>query len=226
MPFQVAYVIDPIQNIRGFFQWKNGKIEKLKGFYVYDDIGKPIKIEQTRKKAEEKADQKKSKLPIISLVLLCVCAIMFAVSLTSLNKQIKEQQEQQANLEQIIDEQNTSIKSLQSELSEKSIELEDGTTVDDLLALIESQQVQIDNQHEVISQLQAYVDKKTAGKEKTMIVFTSYTVQSGDTLGKICSKFEIDYASNINLIKSLNGIEDVNKIYVGQAILLPIQELN
>ena len=31
MPFQVAYVIDPIQNIRGFFQWKNGKTEKLKG---------------------------------------------------------------------------------------------------------------------------------------------------------------------------------------------------
>ena len=32
LPFQVAYVIDPIQNIRGFFQWKNGKIEKLKGY--------------------------------------------------------------------------------------------------------------------------------------------------------------------------------------------------
>ena len=39
MPFQIAYVIDPIQNIRGFFQWKNGKIEKLKGYYVYDDSG-------------------------------------------------------------------------------------------------------------------------------------------------------------------------------------------
>lgn len=33
-----------------FFQWKNGKIEKLKGYYVYDDIGKQIKIEQVKSK--------------------------------------------------------------------------------------------------------------------------------------------------------------------------------
>ncbi len=46
VPFQVAYVIDPIQKARGFFQWKNGSIEKLKGFYIYDDIGKQIIIEQ------------------------------------------------------------------------------------------------------------------------------------------------------------------------------------
>lgn len=37
-PFQVAYVIDPVQHIRGFFQWKNGKVEKLKGFYIYNEI--------------------------------------------------------------------------------------------------------------------------------------------------------------------------------------------
>ena len=35
LPFQIAYVIDPIQNIRGFFQWKDGKIQKLKGYYIY-----------------------------------------------------------------------------------------------------------------------------------------------------------------------------------------------
>lgn len=34
LPFQVAYVIDPVQHLRGFFQWKNGKIEKLHGFFV------------------------------------------------------------------------------------------------------------------------------------------------------------------------------------------------
>ena len=49
MPFQIAYVIDPIQNIRGFFQWKAGKVEKLRGFYIYDDVGKPVKIEQRRR---------------------------------------------------------------------------------------------------------------------------------------------------------------------------------
>ena len=39
LTFQVAYVIDPLQHLRGFFQWKNGKVEKLKGFYIYDDLG-------------------------------------------------------------------------------------------------------------------------------------------------------------------------------------------
>lgn len=44
--FQVAYVIDPIQTQRGFFQWKNGKIEKLSGYFIYDEIGKPIEFSQ------------------------------------------------------------------------------------------------------------------------------------------------------------------------------------
>ena len=50
IPFQVAYVIDPVQHLRGFFQWKNGKVEKLKGFYIYDELGKQIKINQPKPK--------------------------------------------------------------------------------------------------------------------------------------------------------------------------------
>ena len=50
IPFQVAYVIDPVQHLRGFFQWKGGKVEKLKGFYIYDDLGKTIKIDQPKVK--------------------------------------------------------------------------------------------------------------------------------------------------------------------------------
>ncbi len=36
MDFQVAYVIDPVHITRGFFQWKNRRVEKLKGFYIYE----------------------------------------------------------------------------------------------------------------------------------------------------------------------------------------------
>lgn len=35
LDFQIAYVVDPVSNIRGFFQWKNNCIEKLDGFYIY-----------------------------------------------------------------------------------------------------------------------------------------------------------------------------------------------
>ena len=34
LPFLVAYVIDPVRNKEGFFQWKNGGIEQLKGYYI------------------------------------------------------------------------------------------------------------------------------------------------------------------------------------------------
>ncbi len=46
LPFQIAYVIDPVRNLRGFFQWKNGSVEKLKGFYIYDEVETPIITEQ------------------------------------------------------------------------------------------------------------------------------------------------------------------------------------
>lgn len=222
MPFQIAYVIDPIQNLRGFFQWKNGKIEKLKGFYVYDDIGKPIKIEQTRKSTEKKQQQKTSILFNALLTIACICIVILSVITVNMKGQIKRQQEQQTNLNQVIDTQDDSIKSIQEELKNNSIKLEDGTTVDDLVNLIKEQQVKLENQQQVIDQLQDYVDEQAKNGDNTLVVLKSYSIQSGDSLEAICKKFNIDYLSNINIIKSLNGIDDTNKIYAGQTLLLPI----
>ncbi|MBO5567997.1 MAG: hypothetical protein J6A79_03575 [Clostridia bacterium] len=36
-PFQLAYVIDPVQHQEGFFQWKKGSVEKSGGFYIYEE---------------------------------------------------------------------------------------------------------------------------------------------------------------------------------------------
>lgn len=41
---QIAYVIDPIQHIEGFFFWINGQIEKCPGFYIYDEVGIEIEL--------------------------------------------------------------------------------------------------------------------------------------------------------------------------------------
>ena len=49
-----------------------------------------------------------------------------------------------------------------------------------------------------------------------------YIVKSGDTLFTICSKYNIDYYAWQKIILSTNGINDANKIYVGQALLIPI----
>ena len=118
--------------------------------------------------------------------------------------QIKQQQEQQTNLNQTIKSQDDKIESLQDELGENSSMLED--------------------QQQVIDQLQDYGNDQVEDEDNSLVVLKSYTVQAGDSLGAICEKFNIDYSNNISIIKSLNGIEDVDKIYVGQVLLLPIQK--
>ncbi len=42
---QVAYVVDPIQDIEGFYFWINGSLKKAEGFYIYDKTGVKIDIE-------------------------------------------------------------------------------------------------------------------------------------------------------------------------------------
>ena len=48
----------------------------------------------------------------------------------------------------------------------------------------------------------------------------SYTVQSGDTLGKIAAR----YGTTVEAIATLNGIQDANVIGVNQVLILPGNE--
>ena len=48
-----------------------------------------------------------------------------------------------------------------------------------------------------------------------------YIVKSGDTLSSVCSNTILTIMHGKNNL-STNGINDANKIYVGQALLLPI----
>lgn len=199
LPFQIAYVIDPIQNIRGFFQWKNGKIEKLNGYYVYDEIGKPIKIEQIKvKKDGAKGAPKPSKLLTAIVSVFCVATLSLSIFAVSLNNKYKNQLVEQKtvlteidNQKAVIDDQSKAIKDLQDKLEGRL----EGKLEDDL-----------DN------------------NKDTGIKFKSYIVVEGDSLSKICKNHNIDYDSNKRIILSVNGIENENQIYIGQTILLPIEE--
>jgi proteasome lid subunit RPN8/RPN11 len=41
-PLQVAYVIDPINQTRGFFQWREGRMEQVTGYYLTAERGNRI----------------------------------------------------------------------------------------------------------------------------------------------------------------------------------------
>ncbi|MBQ6483100.1 MAG: LysM peptidoglycan-binding domain-containing protein [Anaerolineaceae bacterium] len=49
---------------------------------------------------------------------------------------------------------------------------------------------------------------------------TEYVVRKGDYLGKIANMFDV----TVNAIAILNGISDVNLIYVGQILKIPVKE--
>jgi LysM repeat protein len=65
------------------------------------------------------------------------------------------------------------------------------------------------------------IDEDTENKTDS-VNWKVYIVKSGDTLSSVCSEYNIDYYAWQKIILSTNGINDANKIYVGQALLLPI----
>ena len=249
LPFQVAYVIDPIQNLRGFFQWKNGRIEKLKGYYIYDDVGKPIKIEQTKVKKEEPAPAKTSKVASVLIALLCAATLFLSCFAISLNnkyeKQLEKQEEILADISnqqeeiknqkdeiegqkteigkqnEVIQNQADAIAKLQELLANGVLDSTGQTTAADLLAMLENHELTLQNQDELIAELKALLEKKP---EEGIVTFKAYTVVAGDSLSKICAANNLDYGANYKIILAINGIKDANQIYVGQTILLPFAD--
>lgn len=117
MPFQVAYVIDPIQNIRGFFQWKNEKIEKLNGYYIYDEIGKPIKIEQTKVTKTKEEQKNSSKLLYATIAALTCFCIILGGSLISMKNEYQKRFDKQ---ETIVEDINTILEQQETVIAEQA----------------------------------------------------------------------------------------------------------
>lgn len=231
-PFQVAYVIDPVQHIRGFFQWKNGKVERLKGFYIYDEVGKQIKIEQPKEKKNSglgasimsKVDNgsKFSVFQPIILGVLCIAVTGLLISTVSLHKRYGRQVEEQEALELQLAEQNMLI-------SQQAMELELVKTATTPFAGTQLDNLTVDNKEDESKDTEfGATESNEPSQEPSSIdgrvYFAAYKVEAGDSLYAICAKNNLDYASAYRIILAINGIQDPNQIYAGQTILLPIGE--
>ncbi len=222
LPFQVAYVIDPVQNLRGFFQWKNGKIEKLKGFYIYDEVGKSIKIEQKQKEDKKNSITQQGGKPIyVILTLLCVMTLALSFFSFSIIRKYNSQIKMQNDILAKVESQDKVIENLQEQLVNSILDENGTTTVSDLIEKIENQEIILQNQDKVLKELQSFIEQKKTG-ESGEVTFKAYTVVMGDTLEKICIDNGIDYYSSKGIILSINGIENPNQICIDQTILLPI----
>ena len=113
---QIAYVVDPIQNIEGFFCWKNDKIELCKGFYIYDLPDRDINVQDEDDEEEKTQDIRvKPSGRALEYVLCAVIVLLIAafalVSVNLLNRiSILESQQ-----DRLAENTNTTIAGLQQD---------------------------------------------------------------------------------------------------------------
>ena len=126
--YQIAYVVDPIQDIEGFYFWINGKIERCKGFYKFDKMGAKIESDIESKDEDNEPNNSWLNLKNIIIAILVVCVVFLIFSNISQNKEIENLQKQQetlaASANQSLSYMQNQIVSLQSKIAELTDQLE------------------------------------------------------------------------------------------------------
>ena len=124
---QIAYVIDPIQKIEGFYFWNNGKIERCGGYFIFDKMGVKIQRKKEREKEDRQDKEKHSGIKDVIISVLALCVVFLLFSNVSQNQSLKKLQKQQRTLEtqvqQYINQLHTRILILESAAGDGSIEL-------------------------------------------------------------------------------------------------------
>lgn len=119
--YQIAYVVDPIQSIEGFYFWINGKIERCKGFYIYDKTGVKIDI-SPEKEAEDTISTPDKVFSIKNIIIgiLAVAVVFLFFSNISQNSEIEKLQKQQ---ETLAESANQSLAYMQQQIASLSFEI-------------------------------------------------------------------------------------------------------
>ena len=137
--YQVAYVVDPIQKIEGFYFWINEKIEKCKGFYIYDKTGAKITVGADKEEAAAAKESSIFSIRNVLIAVLTVAVILLAFSNISTNQKLSKLEEQQKTLgesanqslsymQQLIWSQADEIQKLKNALTEAGIVVESSAT--------------------------------------------------------------------------------------------------
>ena len=80
LPYQIAYVVDPIRGHKGFFQWRQGRVCPLSGYYVFGNMGEKIQLEMGVQAAGPKRQRRKWLIwLLVVLALLAGGTVFFTV---------------------------------------------------------------------------------------------------------------------------------------------------
>lgn len=114
---QIAYVVDPIQGIEGFYFWINDKIERCKGFYIFDKNDTKITIKEELEESEEEEPEEEKESSFWQrnskfIFLWGVIAILLVVCF-NLNRRINIIEQQMLTL---VDSANNSLAIIQQRI--------------------------------------------------------------------------------------------------------------
>ncbi len=146
--YQIAYVVDPIQSIEGFYFWINGKIERCKGFYIYDKTGVKIDISLDKEKNSDDTSSGADKMFSIKNIIigiLSVAIILLFFSNLSQNSEIEKLKKQQ---EKIANSANQSLAYMQQQITSLTYEissLKEEHKKDDVIVEQSSEESEDDN---------------------------------------------------------------------------------
>lgn len=194
LPFQLAYVIDPVQNERGFFAWRNNKIEKVNGFYIYDSPEKEIQtLEETLLKLDDYSKRTSKNSPVYwSAVVLSIIALFTTLFF---NYRLQNQ-----------------IVSLNLEIDRLSGQVN----------LTKSYLVDVNESIEKINI--AFNDNATIIKGIVgRFVFEIYQVKEEDTLESIFEEYKLDLLTYEEIFYEVNGLKNKDELVKDMFILLPFK---
>jgi proteasome lid subunit RPN8/RPN11 len=132
--YQVAYVVDPIQQIEGFYFWINGNIEKCKGFYIYDKTGTKITVDAGKDEPDtEKAETSGFGVQSILIAILSVAVIFLIFSNISTNNKLAQMEKKQEALETqqvlLVNSANQSLSQMQQTINSQDAKIQQLETV-------------------------------------------------------------------------------------------------
>lgn len=119
--YQTAYVIDPIQQTEGFYFWIQRKIERCKGFYIYDKNGTDITISSGQEGTEDTGKRAAFDYRNFWLGLLSATVIFLLFFNISMSKSLNKLERQQKTL---ADSANQSLVYMQEQLWQQALEIE------------------------------------------------------------------------------------------------------
>lgn len=119
---QIAYVVDPIQHIEGFYFWINGNIEKCKGFYIYDKTGVEITVAPEKEIQDSESKSSIFSFKNILLAILSVAVVLLVFANISTSSKLKEIEKQQIML---TNSANQSLAAMQQQIWSQSVEIQE-----------------------------------------------------------------------------------------------------